>query len=349
MPQYKQLRRPRASFLALGFHGLARSRTSADTTLDLPAYKRIEGEGQLVVSKSLDSPFRHPAASRSLWFRWSVVYDMRRDHPHCPLPAPAFCSSTTPNATRSGTTKPLPASLKRPVLRTSPRCCITSTHTPDLRTPQIRRRCRSSMRALPSSATILCALQLDIRQHSRAWGPLHPFPIAYAVSLATRPRRPSLGLPHSPDSSRAAPTVVPHRLRRTHRSQAHHDRLQPDSALTSRRLRLRASPARCARPPAATAVPSRGRATVASELAVTSLAPSHSRPASAIQQKHDARPQSGLQHLQHRLPLACVGFVASPHAATFLMRRAHATIPPQRPVQRLPPCCDHSRRFRLQA
>ncbi|KAJ7816511.1 hypothetical protein B0H14DRAFT_3475291 [Mycena olivaceomarginata] len=44
---------------------------------------------------------------------------MHRDHPHCPLPAPVFCSSTTPNATRSGTTKPLPVCLTRLVLRTS--------------------------------------------------------------------------------------------------------------------------------------------------------------------------------------------------------------------------------------
>ncbi|KAJ7742397.1 hypothetical protein B0H14DRAFT_3897760 [Mycena olivaceomarginata] len=37
------------------------------------------------------------------------------------------------------------------------------------------------------------------------------------------------------------------------------------------------------------------------------------------QQKRAARPQCRLQHLQHRLPTACVAFVASPHAATFLV------------------------------
>src|SRR4051794_25095376 len=122
------------------------------------------------------------------------------------------------------------------------------------------------MCALPSSATILCAPQLDMRPYSRTWGPLHPFPIAYAVSRATRPRRPSLGLAHSllPPTpvplealrgcpafpACAAPPVVPFRPCRTHRSQAHHDRLHPDSALTSRRLHLRASSPRFTRPPA---------------------------------------------------------------------------------------------------
>ncbi|KAJ7797355.1 hypothetical protein B0H14DRAFT_3887111 [Mycena olivaceomarginata] len=62
---------------------------------------------------------------------------------------------------------------------------------------------------------------------------------------------------------------------------------------------------------------------VASALAATSSAPSHSKPASATQQEHDAQPQRRLQHLQHRLPIACVAFVASPHPATFLVRRAH--------------------------
>ncbi|KAJ7300698.1 hypothetical protein DFH08DRAFT_1090511 [Mycena albidolilacea] len=69
-------------------------------------------------------------ASPSLWFRWSVVYDMHRDHPHCPLPAPAFCSSTTPNATRSGTTKPLPGCLTRLVLTTSPPTLYHATDVP---------------------------------------------------------------------------------------------------------------------------------------------------------------------------------------------------------------------------
>jgi hypothetical protein len=74
----------------------------------------------------------------------------------------------------------------------------------------------------------------------------------------------SLSSPPDACSSRAAPTVAPYRFPSTHRCRAHHDRLQPDSALTSRRLRLRESPARCTRRPAcpapATAVPSRGRA-----------------------------------------------------------------------------------------
>jgi hypothetical protein len=54
-------------------------------------------------------------------------------------------------------------------------------------------------------------------------------------------------------------------------------------------------------------------------LAVMSSVPSHSKPASATQQKHNTQPQHCLQHLQHRLPIACITFVASLHAAMFLV------------------------------
>ncbi|KAJ7854035.1 hypothetical protein B0H14DRAFT_3449823 [Mycena olivaceomarginata] len=213
----------------------------------------------------------------------------------------------------------------RPVLATSPPTLydvhthLTSAH-PD--TPRSR-RCHSSLCALPSWAAILCILQLDMRRHSRAWGPLHPFPIAYAIPLATCPRR---GLPHS----LLPPTPVPlaQRLSRALRIPcAHRDRLQPDSAFTSRRLRRSASQPgvhdhrrsqRPQRPFLLAGVP-----LVASALAATSSAPSHFNPASATQQKHDAQPQRRLQQLQHRLPVAYVAFAASPHAATFLVRRAH--------------------------
>ncbi|KAJ7848968.1 hypothetical protein B0H14DRAFT_3867071 [Mycena olivaceomarginata] len=54
-------------------------------------------------------------------------------------------------------------------------------------------------------------LQLDMRHHSRAWGPLHPFPIACTVSLAARPPAITISgtapLSSPPDAcaSRAAP------------------------------------------------------------------------------------------------------------------------------------------------
>ncbi|KAJ7811543.1 hypothetical protein B0H14DRAFT_3880054 [Mycena olivaceomarginata] len=193
---------------------------------------------------------------------------------------------------------------------------VSRPHAPDLRTPQIRRAA------------------LDMRPYSRAWGPLHPFPIAYGASLATRPRRPSLGLPHS----------LPRRLFLS-RSASHGRRASPARApivpvalIAARHTTIvfsgiPPSPLgacasvhpqpgvhghrRAQRPPRPFLLA--GVLPVASALAATSSAPSHSKPASATQQKHDARPQRGLQHLQHRLPIACVGFVASPHAATFLV------------------------------
>ncbi|KAJ7798180.1 hypothetical protein B0H14DRAFT_3886626 [Mycena olivaceomarginata] len=161
--------------------------------------------------------------------------------------------------------------------------------------------------------------------------PLHPFPIAYAVSLATRPRRPSLGPPHS---------LLPRRLVLS-RSASHGRRASPARALVAPVAliaarhtptvfsRIPPSPlGACAsvhpqpgvhdyRPPRLFLLA--GVPLVASALAATSSAPSHSKPASATQQKHDAQPQCRLQHLQHRLPISCVGIVASPHAATFLV------------------------------
>ncbi|KAJ7798200.1 hypothetical protein B0H14DRAFT_3886639 [Mycena olivaceomarginata] len=142
--------------------------------------------------------------------------------------------------------------------------------------------------------------------------PLHPFPITYAVSLATRPRRPSLGPPHS---------LLPRRLVLS-RSASHGRRASPASALVvpvaliaARHTptvfsRIPPSPlGACAsvhpqpgvhdyRPPRLFLLA--GVPLVASALAATSSAPSHSKPASATQQKHDAQPQCRLQHLQHR-------------------------------------------------
>ncbi|KAJ7362593.1 hypothetical protein DFH08DRAFT_1024873 [Mycena albidolilacea] len=60
-------------------------------------------------------------------------------------------------------------------------------------------------------------------------------------------------------------------------------------------------------------------------LAATSSVPSHSKPTSATPQKNDAQPQRHLQHPQHWFPITCVAFIASPHAATFLMQHAHHT------------------------
>ncbi|KAJ7318860.1 hypothetical protein DFH08DRAFT_397612 [Mycena albidolilacea] len=192
------------------------------------------------------------------------------------------------------------------------------------------------MRALPSAATILCALQLDMRHHS---GPLHPFPIAYAVSLATRPRRPSLGLPHSllpqhlvlsrsaSHGGRASPVcapIVPVALVAARHTTTVFSRIPPSplgacaSVHPQPGVNDHRRTQRPLRPFLLASVPP-----VASALAATSSAPSHSKPASATQQKHDAQPQRRLQHLQHRLPIACVGFVASPHAAPPLPLVAH--------------------------
>ncbi|KAJ7348712.1 hypothetical protein DFH08DRAFT_866402, partial [Mycena albidolilacea] len=162
------------------------------------------------------------------------------------------------------------------------------------------------MRALPSSATILCALQ--------------PLPsVGPAASIPYRigcfPRHPpattisgTAPLSSSPDacSSRAAPlSCAAHPL--------HAQRLPSTTTVFSR---IPPSPLgacasvhpqpgvhdhrRAQRPPRPLLLA--GMPLVTSALAATSSAPSHSKPASATQQKHDAQPQ-------RRLPITCIAFV----------------------------------------
>ncbi|KAJ7318834.1 hypothetical protein DFH08DRAFT_397406 [Mycena albidolilacea] len=159
------------------------------------------------------------------------------------------------------------------------------------------------------------------------------------------------------------PCVRPYRPRRTHCCQAYYDRLQPDSALTSRRLRLRASPARCIRPPAcptpATAVPSRGRTsrclrarcdafgTIPLQACIHPSAETR-RAASASSAASAAPVANCLRRLRCLIPCCDVprGILtlalpasacrAPPiQCASLAACAPHATIPPQRPVQRL--------------
>jgi hypothetical protein len=106
-----------------------------------------------------------PYARRSFLPRGSVVYDMHIDYQHSPPPASAFCSSTTPNATCSVTTKLLPACLTRAALTTSPPTPYHAhTLPPRTRDTTGSRCCRSSARALPS---LPCGRSDDLQQGQR--------------------------------------------------------------------------------------------------------------------------------------------------------------------------------------
>ncbi|KAJ7348707.1 hypothetical protein DFH08DRAFT_1000708 [Mycena albidolilacea] len=244
---------------------------------------------------------------------------MHRDHLHCPLPAPAFCSSTTPNAMRSGTTEPLPACLMRSVLMTSPPM-LYHVHT----------HLTSTHHRYAAQLTILCALLPNMRHHSRAWGLLHPF----SHDIRCFPRHPCTTTIAGTAPLFFPPTPVPLAQRlswvlripcvcSTYRrplSFPSHSSPPGTPRLSLAGFCSHLSPAvhdhrRAQRPPRPFLLV--GVPLVTSTLAATSSAPSHSKPISATQQKHDAWPQ----HLQHRLPVTCVAFVVSPHAATFLGRR----------------------------
>jgi hypothetical protein len=67
------------------------------------------GEGAFLRSNLLRLHSFRGANSSALSWR-SVVYGMHRGRLHCPLPSPALCSCTIPNAMRTVPTKPLPAS-----------------------------------------------------------------------------------------------------------------------------------------------------------------------------------------------------------------------------------------------
>jgi hypothetical protein len=255
---------------------------------------------------------------------------MHCDHPHCPLPVPAFCGSTTPNATRSGTTKPLPGCLTRPVLTSLPTLYHVHTHLTSAHHRYAAQLFLDARVALVSDDPLRTAagyatpLQsvgpaASIPHRIRCF-PRHPS--ATTISgTALLSSSPTPG-PLAQRLSRASciPCARHYRPRRTHRCQPHHDRLQPDSALTSRRLRLRASPARCTRRPAcpapATTVPSRGRAT---------------RCLRARCDVFGAIPlQACIRHLAETRRVASAWSAASAAPVAYLLRR----------LLRLTPCCE---------
>ncbi|KAJ7878165.1 hypothetical protein B0H14DRAFT_3858867 [Mycena olivaceomarginata] len=288
---------------------------------------------------------------------------MHRDRPHCPLPAPAFRSITTPNATRSETTKPLPASLTRPVLTTSPPTLYhVHTHTPDLRTPQIRRaagdvvpRCACCPRQRRSSAH--CSWICDTTpergpaastpHHMRCF-PRHPpattisgtAPLSSSPEACSSRAAPLAGAAH-PLRAQRLPSfpIVPVALIAARQTTTIFSRIPPSplGACAS----VHPQPGvhdhrRAQRPPRPFLLA--GVPLVSSALAATSSAPSHSKPASATQQKHDAQPQRRLQHLQpvanplrrlRRLTVCCDG------PRVHITSGARTTCDSQRPVQRL--------------
>jgi hypothetical protein len=123
-----------------------------------------------------------------------------------------------------------------------------------------------------------------------------------------------------PFGTRAAPAAaVRYRRRRTDRHQAHHSRLPPDSALSSWRLRLSASPAGPTPVPGARQV-SRSPSRACNSLSLCSLRrPQHPSTLSLCPplSKNTTRSHSIISSAcEHQLSFA---FVASPHAATFLV------------------------------
>ncbi|KAJ7339905.1 hypothetical protein DFH08DRAFT_247764 [Mycena albidolilacea] len=122
---------------------------------------------------------------------------MHRDHPHCPLPAPAFCSSTTPNATRSGTKKSLPASLARPVLTTSP---PTLYHVHTHLTSEVP---RGILTPLP----LVAHHRSNVHQHRRAHHMRQSLPIPSAPFSASPRAATILAASGSKDSVRRTPDM----------------------------------------------------------------------------------------------------------------------------------------------
>ncbi|KAJ7811537.1 hypothetical protein B0H14DRAFT_1470193 [Mycena olivaceomarginata] len=192
-------------------------------------------------------------------------------------------------------------------------------------------------------------------------------------------------LSSSPDacSSRAAPLAGAAHPLRAPLSPPSHSSLpgtpRPSSAgLTPRRLRLRASPARCTRPPACPA-PRHGRSfsratrCLRARCDVFGAIPlqacirhsAKTRRAASASSAASAAPVANRLRRLRRFTACCdvprgILTLALPasacralpiQCASLAACASHATIPPhpQRPVQRLSPCCDHSRRFRPQA
>jgi hypothetical protein len=243
------------------------------------------------------------------------------------------------DTTRSGPTKPLPACLTRPVLTTSsPMLYHVHTHLTSVHRryaaqpalPFLDARVAFSDDPLRTAAGFTIPLPsvgpaASVPHRIRCFSPPARDDHLWDCPTLFSPRR--LFLSRSASRGRhaslacAAPTVVPYRPRRTHRYQPHHDRLQPDSSLTSRAcVSVHPQPGvhdhrRAQRPPRPFLLA--GVPLVASAFAATSSAPSHSKPASASAETR--RAASASSAASAGLPIAFVAFVASPHAATFLV------------------------------
>ncbi|KAJ7697742.1 hypothetical protein B0H14DRAFT_3904938 [Mycena olivaceomarginata] len=306
----------RIVFLALDFHGSARSRTYADTTLDLPAYKRMylargwmlkgsreKGSWSYPRSPVLAHPSVAPVApssSAGASCQHDTERDALRDYKATSrlLDAPR-AYDLTPDAPALSFLDACVALVGDDSLRTAAGYATLLPSVGPAASIPHRIRCFARH---PPETTISGTAPLS--------SPPKPVPLAQCLSRAPR-------IPCVRSAYRRSPSFPSHSsLPSTPR---------PDSTLTSRRLCLRASLARCTRPPAcpapATAVLSRGHATrcLRARCDVFGTIPLQAciRHSAEIRR---AQPQRRLQHLQHRLPVACVTFVASPHAATVLVR-----------------------------
>ncbi|KAJ7823086.1 hypothetical protein B0H14DRAFT_1314427 [Mycena olivaceomarginata] len=216
------------------------------------------------------------------------------------------------------------------------RCCSSACALPSL-PPRARRRSSPGFDPSVFSARACVHRSWDVRHHCRVQrlyirSPSHtPFssPSAHGHCHTLPPRRLRLSCTictttrHAPRTSTRAQHPLPpfpiDRRRRTDRHQAHHSRLPPDSALSSRRLRLGASPAGPTPVPGARQV-SRSPSRACHSLPLRSLRrPRHPSTLSLCPPLSRNMTRSNSIICEHQLPFACIAFVASPHAATFLV------------------------------